>query len=251
MAQIYLWGTGRGFPLYSLMGQKLIQQQDRLNICGWRTQWQSSTAQLWNWHLYQVCLVLVWAGADQMKCVMRHNGQQRWQPCCYQWQSERRHKSMTCFGGKLQSDTPYGDCKVNGDNLQVCEACGQIWETSIWTRNPGFSVEQALRWRCHHWALTKWVPPRFTQASFHYYGNMLSIVWQLAFDRPDFWDQGPAKAMMDFHSEWLLHILLNALTQQRCPLRNIVAAVCMSSLPVCVSWMSVAGCDYWLGSACS
>jgi hypothetical protein len=56
--------------------------------------------------------------------------------------------------------------------------------------------------------------PRITQASFRYYGNMLSIIRQLAFDHPDFWEQGPAKAMLDFHSERLLQIRQNALTRK-------------------------------------
>ena len=56
--------------------------------------------------------------------------------------------------------------------------------------------------------------PRITQASFRYYGNMLSIIRQLAFDHPNFWDQGPAKAMMEFHSDKLLQIRQNALTRK-------------------------------------
>jgi hypothetical protein len=48
--------------------------------------------------------------------------------------------------------------------------------------------------------------PRVTQASFRYYATMLLIIQQLAFDHPNFWDQGPAKAMLDFHSDKLLQI---------------------------------------------
>jgi hypothetical protein len=54
--------------------------------------------------------------------------------------------------------------------------------------------------------------PRLTQAG--NYGNMLSIIRQLAFDHPNFWDQGPAKAMLDFHSDELLQIWQNSLTQK-------------------------------------
>jgi hypothetical protein len=56
--------------------------------------------------------------------------------------------------------------------------------------------------------------PRVTQASFCYYASMLSIIRQLAFDHPDFWDQGPAKAMLDFHSDKHLQIRQNSLTQK-------------------------------------
>jgi hypothetical protein len=43
---------------------------------------------------------------------------------------------------------------------------------------------------------------------------MLSIIRQLAFDHPDFWDQKPAKAMLDFHSDKLLQIRQTSLTRK-------------------------------------
>jgi hypothetical protein len=56
--------------------------------------------------------------------------------------------------------------------------------------------------------------PRLTHASFRYYSSMLSMIRQLAYDHPSFWDQGPAKAMLDFHSERLLQIRQNSLTRK-------------------------------------
>jgi hypothetical protein len=56
--------------------------------------------------------------------------------------------------------------------------------------------------------------PRLTGASFRYYINLLSMVRQLAYDHPAFWERGPAKAMLDFHSEKLLQIRQNALTRK-------------------------------------
>ena len=56
--------------------------------------------------------------------------------------------------------------------------------------------------------------PRLTQASFRHYNSMLSMVRQLAYDHPAFWDQGPAKAMLNFHSERLLQIRQNSLTRK-------------------------------------
>jgi hypothetical protein len=56
--------------------------------------------------------------------------------------------------------------------------------------------------------------PRLTHASFRYYNSMLSMVRQLAYDHPAFWDQGPAKAMLNFHSERLLQIRQNSLTRK-------------------------------------
>jgi hypothetical protein len=56
--------------------------------------------------------------------------------------------------------------------------------------------------------------PRLTQASFRYYSSMLSMVRQLAYDHPSFWEQGPAKAMLEFHSERLLQIRQNSLTRK-------------------------------------
>jgi hypothetical protein len=48
--------------------------------------------------------------------------------------------------------------------------------------------------------------PRLTAATFRCYSNLLSTVRQLAFDHAAFWDKGPAKAMLDFHSGRLLTI---------------------------------------------
>jgi hypothetical protein len=56
--------------------------------------------------------------------------------------------------------------------------------------------------------------PRLTRASFRYYMNLLSMVRQLAYDHPAFWEKGPAKAMLDFHSERLLQVRQNALTRK-------------------------------------
>jgi hypothetical protein len=56
--------------------------------------------------------------------------------------------------------------------------------------------------------------PRLTGASFRYYINLLSMIRQLAYDHPAFWDKGPAKAMLDFHSDRLLQIRQNALTRK-------------------------------------
>jgi hypothetical protein len=56
--------------------------------------------------------------------------------------------------------------------------------------------------------------PRLTGASFRYYMNLLSMIRQLAYDHPAFWDKGPAKAMLDFHSNRLLQIRQNALTRK-------------------------------------
>jgi hypothetical protein len=44
--------------------------------------------------------------------------------------------------------------------------------------------------------------------------NLLSMVRQLAYDHPAFWEKGPAKAMLDFHSERLLQVQQNALTRK-------------------------------------
>jgi len=56
--------------------------------------------------------------------------------------------------------------------------------------------------------------PRLTAASFRFYSNLLSTVRQLAYDHSAFWDKGPAKAMLDFHSGRLLTIRQNALTRK-------------------------------------
>jgi hypothetical protein len=53
----------------------------------------------------------------------------------------------------------------------------------------------------------KWVP----SAS---YSSALDYPTTTAFDHPNFWDQGPAKAMLDFHSDKLLQIWQNLLTQK-------------------------------------
>jgi hypothetical protein len=114
-------------------------------------------------------------------------------------QSEKGHKFMTRFG-KLQSDT-----QIHWDTLPFCEECGQSWK-------PAFEQQEntiqlfILRRHYNDAAITKYSQnkflPQVTQASFCYYGNMLSIIPQLAFDHPNFWYQGPAKAMLDFHL-WL------------------------------------------------
>jgi hypothetical protein len=64
--------------------------------------------------------------------------------------------------------------------------------------------------------------PRLTLASYRYYNNMLSIIRQLAFDHPTFWDQGPARAMLEFHSERLLQIRQNSLTRKALVLQTYV-----------------------------
>jgi hypothetical protein len=64
--------------------------------------------------------------------------------------------------------------------------------------------------------------PRLTLASYRYYNNMLSIIRQLAYDHPTFWDQGPAKAMLEFHSERLLQIRQNSLTRKALVLQTYV-----------------------------
>jgi hypothetical protein len=56
--------------------------------------------------------------------------------------------------------------------------------------------------------------PRLTAATFRCYSNLLSTVRQLAFDHAAFWDKGPAKAMLDFHSGRLLTIRQNSLTRK-------------------------------------
>jgi hypothetical protein len=44
--------------------------------------------------------------------------------------------------------------------------------------------------------------------------NLLSMVHQLAYDHQAYWEKGPAKAMVDFHTKWLLQIRQNALTRK-------------------------------------
>jgi hypothetical protein len=56
--------------------------------------------------------------------------------------------------------------------------------------------------------------PRLTGASFRHYMSLLSMVRQLAYDHPAFWERGPAKSMLDFHSDKLLQIRQNALTRK-------------------------------------
>jgi uncharacterized membrane protein YgcG len=56
--------------------------------------------------------------------------------------------------------------------------------------------------------------PRLTGATFRFYSNLLSTVRQLAFDHAAFWEKGPAKAMLDFHSGRLLTIRQNSLTRK-------------------------------------
>jgi hypothetical protein len=56
--------------------------------------------------------------------------------------------------------------------------------------------------------------PRLTGAIFRYYMGLLSMVRQLAYDHPAFWERGPAQAMLKFHSKRLLQIRQNALTRK-------------------------------------
>ena len=56
--------------------------------------------------------------------------------------------------------------------------------------------------------------PRLTAATFRFYSNLLSTIRQLAFDHATYWEKGPAKAMLDFHSGRLLTIRQNALTRK-------------------------------------
>jgi hypothetical protein len=64
--------------------------------------------------------------------------------------------------------------------------------------------------------------PRLIYASFRYYSLLLSHICQLAFDHPTKWSKGPAKAMLDYHSDRLLQVRQHALTRKALILHTYV-----------------------------
>lgn len=61
---------------------------------------------------------------------------------------------------------------------------------------------------------------QLTTASFGFYSELLNTARQLAYDHNAKWEQGPAKAMLDFHAKKLLEIRMFALTRKMLVLRT-------------------------------
>jgi hypothetical protein len=78
---------------------------------------------------------------------------------------------------------------------------------------PSLRVHMSLWQRSYGQLLRAWLPPssHLINLSLLLYFSLLLIIHQLAYDHPAMWAQeGPAKSMLDFHSEHLLQIWSNA-----------------------------------------